>query len=303
LYAHDVDHERLNQFAKEFNCKAALDLDTALADPQVNAVVICTFSPAHHEQLMKSIRAHKMIFCEKPLTLSPESTEECIREAEKNNLLIYCGFQRRNDLEFGYAKKAVETGQVGKVELLRITSRDAASHNTMGYLQNSGGYFYDSLIHDFDMACWITGEVPIEVYCVGSSFIPALKEHNDIDNVCVILRYPSGAICSIDNNRSAVYGYDQRLEVFGDRGMYQVKNRKNSSVVIGTEKGFDTDTTQPGMTRYADTYATEMHHFINVLLGKETSKVVHKDSIVNARIADAAQRSFKTGQRVQLSWK
>jgi len=301
LYAFDVDAGRLDQFAKDYGCKAVKSLDEALADPNLHAVVISTFSPTHHEMILKCIAAKKMVFCEKPLTLSTKDTDECCDAADKAGVYIYCAFQRRSDPEFATAKKHVDAGKIGqKIELLRITSRDAASHNTMGYLQNSGGYFYDSLIHDFDMAQYFIGEAPSEIYCVGSSFIPDLKAHGDIDSVAVVLRFPSGSIATIDNNRSAVYGYDQRLEVFGEKGMIQVGNRLNTVDILGNEKGFIAENTQPGMTRYATAYENEINHFINVLLGKEAKKVSHNDCKLNARIADTAVKSFKSGKAQKL---
>jgi len=260
--------------------------------------------------LLKCVAAGKHVFCEKPLTLSAQDTEECLSAAEAKDILIYCGFQRRSDPEFQEARRrlmeqkthAVSPQGGSDVEILRVSSRDAASHNTMGYLQNSGGYFYDSLIHDFDMAHWLIGHPPIEVFTVGASFIPELKAHGDIDSVAVVLRFGNGEIATIDNNRSAVYGYDQRTEIFGVHGMIQVDNRESTSVVLSDGHGVASDNPLPGMQRYAVAYREEIDHFINVLHGKEEPRVTHHDCLVVHRIADAACKSWKTGQPVELKW-
>jgi len=267
----------------------------------VHAVFISTTSHTHMDIITAAAKAKKNVFVEKPLALSAADTRKCVDAAKENGVVLYCGFQRRPDPEFSSLKQAMETGGFGKAELVRVTSRDGASHQPMSYLLSSGGYFYDSLIHDFDIARWIVGEEPVSVFCSGTAFIKEIKEAGDIDAVIVILRFPSGAIVSIDNHRRAMYGYDQRLEVHTAKGQLQVENYKKSKLVSSNVNGIRTETTAAGLDRYKEAYESEVVHFIELLTKENvTPRVVPEDCVYGALIADAAAQSLKTGKPVSL---
>ncbi len=200
LAVYDVDQERAAMIAKQYGCKHAVNPVDAML-PEVDAVVICTTTAAHCELILMAAKAKKSVFVEKPVALSTADTELCVKTCQENGVFLYCGFHRRSDAEFRHAYEG--RSKLGSVELIRISSRDAADHNSLAYLLNSGNYWYDSLIHDFDIARWIAGCDPVEVFSVGSASIPELAERGDIDNVVVVLRFPNGAICTIDNNRRA----------------------------------------------------------------------------------------------------
>lgn len=200
LAVYDVDQERAAMIAKQYKCKHAVNPVDAMLH-EVDAVVICTTTAAHCELILMAAKAKKSVFVEKPVALSTADTELCVKTCQENGVFLYCGFHRRSDAEFRQAYEG--RSKLGSVELIRISSRDAADHNSLAYLLNSGNYWYDSLIHDFDIARWIAGCDPVEVFSVGSASIPELAERGDIDNVVVVLRFPNGTICTIDNNRRA----------------------------------------------------------------------------------------------------
>jgi myo-inositol 2-dehydrogenase/D-chiro-inositol 1-dehydrogenase len=305
---YDVDVPRAKDVAAQYRVRCAESVDSAL-DADVDAVVISTTTAAHYELILAAAARKKHIFVEKPVALSTKETLECVRACESNNVLLYCGLQRRSDPYFRAAYHEIHLtshhtrSTTGRPELIRITSRDAADHNTLAYLVASGNYWYDSLIHDFDVARWMANEEPIEVYAVGSASIPELAQRGDIDNVVVVLRFPSGAICTIDNNRRALYGYDQRLEVFGAHGMVQVDNPRQSELTYADFTGFHTDKTQPGLVRYKVAYKNEIDHFVNLLIGRETEpRVVPTDLVRLAQIADTAIESFKLGKPLPIQY-
>jgi len=185
--------------------------------------------------------------------------------------------------------------------MVRISSRDGASLNPISYLLSSGGYFYDSLIHDFDMARWITGEEPVSVFCSGTAFLKEIGEAGDIDAVVVVLRFPSGIIVSIDNHRRAMYGYDQRMEIHSTTGQFQTMNKTKSTVVVSNSNGIITDNTLPGLERYKEAYESEVFHFLDGLSKEKIeSRVFAEDCLYGAYIADAAKESLKTGKVISL---
>jgi myo-inositol 2-dehydrogenase/D-chiro-inositol 1-dehydrogenase len=299
LYAIDIDQKSLEAFSKEFGCTPLLleDADKALQDPRVDAVMISTTSASHFQHIMAALSANKAVFTEKPLALTVHDTKLCVEEAEKRKVPIYCGFQRRSDKHFRNLVAKLHSEENGKAELIRISSRDAPAHNSAQYLASSGGIFFDSLIHDFDIARWVIGEEPIEVYCVGTAFIPELRAAGDVDCVVCVLRFPSGQIVTIDNHRRAVYGYDQRLEVHTEHGMLAVDNVSQTNLTVASKKGFSLDTpTSNGMERYAEAYAAEVRHFVALLLHQETEpRVSLNDCLRGAIIAEAAKESLAAG--------
>jgi myo-inositol 2-dehydrogenase/D-chiro-inositol 1-dehydrogenase len=302
MYVVDIDTARVAEVAKMYGCTPlhTNDIETALKDPKVHAVFISTTSHTHFDIIVAAAKAGKNIFCEKPLALSAKETQVCVEEAKKAGVVLYCGFQRRSDPEFLKMREKMIASK-GKIELVRISSRDGANHNPISYLLSSGGYFYDSLIHDFDEARWIVGEEPISVYCTGTAFFKEIREAGDIDAVVVVLRFPSGVIASIDNHRRAMYGYDQRLEVHTSAGQFQVQNQARSVVVESNAKGIITDNPPAGLDRYKEAYEAEVFHFFDLLSKKGVKpRVLPEDCLYGAYIAEAAKESLKTGKVVSL---
>ena len=203
LYGFDIIEASVKSFAADYNCAGFVLTDEsmakALADPKVSAVFVSTTSSSHCKLITASLNAGKHVFCEKPLALTAADTEICVKLAQEKGLGLYCGFHRRSDVHFQQLKKSIQ----GVKQLVRVTSREPASNSGIAYLLASGGFLFDSVIHDIDMAVYLTEEYPFEVYCQANAFNPTLKEAGDVDAIVVVLRFPSGCIVSIDNHRNA----------------------------------------------------------------------------------------------------
>jgi len=302
-YVVDVDIKSAERAASHgVNVKAVSRLEEVLVDSEVKGIIICTPTAAHREAILASIRCGKAVMCEKPISLNVKEIDECYNEAKKFGVPLLCGYQRRSDPGFVKLQETCRNGGVGTLQIVKTISRDNPVP-TLAYLKISGGIFHDCGSHDIDVCRWILQEDPFEVFAVASAFNPAIKELNDFDTVLITLRYPSGAIASIDLSRKAAYGYDQRIEVLGDKGMVQAENRQPTSVVHSTDQGRNTDANCYSFPqRYEHAYAFELDHFVDVLLGKAQPKLSHDDARKVAIIADAAEESVRSGRKVIVSY-
>ncbi len=276
-------------------------LETVVADAAIGAVIITTPTPTHLPISVACARAGKAIFCEKPVDLALDRVNECLAEVERAGVPFQVGFQRRFDPTFRALRKSVTEGAIGKVEVVRITSRDPYAP-PRGYVATSGGIFRDMMIHDFDMARWFLGEDPVEVFATGSCLVdPFFAELNDVDTAIAVLRTASGKLCHIENSRRAVYGYDQRIEVFGSQGMLQGGNRTAASTELWNAQGITRDKPLPFFPeRYVEAYALEITDFIDTVLRGEKPEVSGDAGRKSLELADAAQRSFETKAKVVL---
>src|SRR4051812_42555363 len=217
----DVNRDAARALAKELGAEATGDAGHAIKDPAVKAVAICSSTDTHAEMIEIAAKAGKAIFCEKPIDLSLERVDRCLETVRKAGVTMMIGFNRRFDASFAAVHEGIRSGKIGKLETLIITSRDPGPP-PIGYIKVSGGLFRDMMIHDFDMATWLLGEVPTEVYATASNLVdPEIGKAGDIDTAMVVLKTKSGCIAQISNSRRAVYGYDQRIEAFGSKGMLQ----------------------------------------------------------------------------------
>ena len=192
---------------------AVLDRD------DVDAVAVCTPTPTHAELVTAAAKAGKAVFCEKPLSLDLAETDAVLRAVDEAGVVFQVGFNRRFDPGHAAVRAAVERGEVGAPEIVRISSRDPAPP-PIEYLRTSGGVFLDQTIHDFDMARYVTGSEVVEAHAVGAVRVdPAIARIGDLDTLAITLRHADGCLTLIDNSRRAVYGYDQRVEVFGSAGV------------------------------------------------------------------------------------
>jgi len=268
----------------------------------VDAVAICTPTTTHFDLIHEAARAGKAIFCEKPIDLSTERTRQCIAAVEAAGVPFMTAFNRRFDPSFAHLESQLRQGVVGDIELVTILSRDP-SPPPVSYIEQSGGLFRDMMIHDFDMARFLLAEEPIRVHAVGSSLVdPAIGQVGDVDTAAVTLQTVSGRICQISNSRRATYGYDQRVEVHGSKGLLKGENQHEHSVVLANGDGFQGAPTQHFfLERYARAYAREMEHFVeSVGKGATPSPSIH-DGLRAQMLADAAQQSLETGQAVDIS--
>jgi myo-inositol 2-dehydrogenase/D-chiro-inositol 1-dehydrogenase len=235
-YVVDVNREAAAELAKAYGAEV-VDADTALADTGVGAVVVASSTDTHADVAEAAARAGKAIFCEKPIDLDIGRVDACLSALKQGGASMFVGFNRRFDPSFAALHDAVREGRVGKLEMVSITSRDPAPP-PLDYIKVSGGLFRDMTIHDFDMARWLLGEDPVEVFATGSCLVdPGIGQAGDIDTALVTLKTGSGALCQISNSRRAVYGYDQRIEVLGEKGMLRAENKLPTTVENATADG------------------------------------------------------------------
>ncbi len=281
--------------------RAYSDPDPILADQAIDAVIICSPTPTHAAYIMAAAKAGKHIFCEKPIAFETDTIYQVITAVNKAKVKLQIGFNRRFDPSFAKVQQAVAAGRVGRVHLIRITSYDPAPPPAE-YIKQSGGMFLDMSIHDFDMARFLAGSEITEVYANGSVLIDqTFAEFNDIDTAVIQLKFASGALGVIDNSRQAVYGYDQRIEVFGSGGSMSASNHTETNTVLSTENGVIKD--KPlhfFLERYQQAYIAELSAFADCILQDLPSPVDGNDGLMSVSIARAAQQSLDQRQPIQI---
>ena len=272
-----------------------------LADPSIEAVLIATSTNTHARIIQDAAAAGKHIFCEKPLALELEDVDQALAAVENAHVKLQVGFNRRFDKSFQKVHKIVESGQIGNPCILRITNRDPELP-AMEFLRVSGGMFLDMSIHDFDMARFQVGEVE-EVYAIGNVLIePGLNDFGDLDTTIITLKFANGAIGAIDNSRQAVYGYDQRLEVFCTEGTAQADNETETTIRKGNRDGFlAAKLPYFFMQRYAPCYIEEVRTFIECVRDDRPTPVTGRDGRMAVVIGHAAWKSFHEQRPVKIT--
>src|SRR5215218_252637 len=295
----DLDDETARTVATELGVPAT-GVEEALAG-DADAVAICTSTDTHADLIVAAARAGKAIFCEKPVSLDLGEVDRALAAVEQAGVPFQIGFNRRFDPAHASVREAVAAGRVGEPQLVRISSRDPAPP-PIAYIRDSGGMFLDMTIHDFDMARFMTGSEVVEVVARGAVRIdPAIGEAGDIDTALLMLVHEDGCLTAIDNSRQAVYGYDQRVEVFGSHGMAASENPLAHSGVVQTADG----TTAPPLPyfyleRYTASYRREWEAFVAALDADETPPVTTADARAPLVIGLAAQRSLREGRPVGI---
>ena len=268
-----------------------------LDDPEIDAILIGSPSAEHAQQMIECAEAGKHIFCEKPIALDPEIIRNALAEVDKSGVKLQVGFNRRFDPNFAAVQHQVASGALGDPHIIRITSRDPAPPPAE-YVAGSGGMFLDMTIHDFDMARFLSGSEVTEVHAYGMVLVdPEIGKAGDIDTAVISLKFANGALGIIENSRKAVYGYDQRVEVFGSKGTAMVDNNTPTSMVIYNESGTIRD--KPlhfFLERYEAAFIDEMKAFVNAIQEDKTTAVSGKDGLAPVLIALAAQESLKRGK-------
>lgn len=276
--------------------------EEVLLHPHLDAILIASPSTLHVEQIKAASEAGKAIFCEKPIGLNENEILDVLKTIEENNSLLQLGFNRRFDPSFAHLQKQVQAGEIGAVHLVKITSRDPICP-TKEYCATSGGLFMDMSIHDFDMARFLTQSEVVEVYATGSVLInPDFEALNDVDTAIIQMRFANGALGVIDNSRQAVYGYDQRIEVFGNEGMLLANNQLKHAVVHYSNNV--TEQANPEyffLERYQQAFRSELNSFYDSWLHNQPSPVSGRDGLQAWRIAQAAKQSLLTKLPVFLS--
>lgn len=276
------------------------DLDAALADPGVDAVVIATPTDTHVKYIERAAAAGKPIYCEKPLDQSLERVDRAMAALAAHPVPFMLGFNRRFDPDNAMLQRAVQSGEVGPLNMLMSWSREPTPP-PIDYVRASGGYFVDATIHDIDLLCWIAGERPVEVFAAGScKFDPAIGAEGDFDLTMTTLKMPSGALVHINNSRACSYGFDQRLEAFGEKGMIQTRNHREDPLVRWD--GTATEARQPlkhfFLERYDQSFSNALDEFhAAVSEGREPSSTA-EDGRAALAIALACAQSARKGAAV-----
>ena len=279
--------------------------EAVLADPSIDAVLIGSPTDTHSDLIHRAAATGKHIFCEKPVDLSVPRAEECARAVAAAGVACMIGFQRRFDPTFNEAKQRLARGDIGVPEMLVVTSRDPGAPPPE-YLKGSGGIFRDMLIHDFDIFRWILcvdeADEAATLYATGSVLTdPSIAAVGDIDSSVVTIRTKKGRLCQINTSRRAAYGYDQRFEVLGSKGMLQCGNHKPSEVVQSDGSGVHAEKPEHFfLQRYREAYRLELTHFFECLQGAKPFRTTVADGVAAQKLADAAAQSLASGAVVTL---
>jgi myo-inositol 2-dehydrogenase / D-chiro-inositol 1-dehydrogenase len=293
---HDADPAAAEAFGVR-----ACSLGELLADPAVDAVAICSSTETHADLIVAAAGAGKAIFCEKPISLDVAEVDRALAAVERAGVPFQIGFNRRFDPAHQAVHEAVKRGDVGDPQLVRISSRDPAPP-PMDYVRGSGGIFLDMTIHDFDMARYVTGSEVVEVFARGAVRIdPEFEAAGDVDTALVTLVHENGCLTAIDNSRQAVYGYDQRVEVFGSRGMASSENPLAHTAVVRTANGSQMAALPYFfLERYIPSYLREWEAFVNAVRTGTTPPVTGADARAPLVIGLAAWKSLTEGRPVAI---
>lgn len=299
----DVAAGELEAVAVRFGIERTFTRHQELMDlPEVDAVVICSPTDRHYEMIVDAAARGKQIFCEKPIDLSLEKVQAAIEEVERRGIQMMVGFNRRFDPNFLKVRQTVAGGLIGQPQVLRITSRDPGPPPEH-YIRASGGMFLDMTIHDFDMARYLVASEVTEVYARAAVLVdPVFRKCGDWDTAAITLTFENGAIAVIDNSRKAVYGYDQRVEMFGSDGMVSVSNNTPDSHVVSNHAGVHSALPLHFfLERYAESYLREMRAFIEAIVNRTPVPVGGEDGLKAAVIALAAGKSARENRPVKLT--
>jgi myo-inositol 2-dehydrogenase/D-chiro-inositol 1-dehydrogenase len=281
--------------------RATESAEEILADPKVEAVLICSSTDTHADLIVAAARAGKHIFCEKPIDHSLEKIDRALAAVRRAGVQLQVGFNRRFDASFARVRKAVESGEIGTPLLLHIISRDPEPP-PISYIKVSGGIFLDMTIHDFDMARFLMGsEVEGVFTAAGVRVDPRIGEAGDLDTAVVVLRFKNGAIGTIDNCRRAVYGYDQRVEILGSDGAISTGNCYPNQAVVSTATAIRKDLPLHFfMERYAESFAIELQAFVKAVLESTPTPVSGIDGRIPVVMGLAARKSYDENRAVRL---
>jgi myo-inositol 2-dehydrogenase/D-chiro-inositol 1-dehydrogenase len=299
-YIADAMPDAASSLADSVGAKTA-SVDDVIAASDIDAILIATPTDTHADLIEQAARAGKMILCEKPVSLSVERIEECLKVVEQAGVPLMIGFHRRYDPNFSVLERRLRAGEIGDVEMVTITCRDP-SPPPVSYIERSGGLYRDMMIHDFDMARFLLGEDPVMVHALGASLVdPAIGQAGDIDTAAVHMQAATGKMCIITNSRRATYGHDQRIEVHGSGGMLRAGNIHLTTLEKADSAGFASDLIPFSfIERYEDAYRIEINAFLTAIEKGEAPRASGHDGLMAQKLAEAAAESLKTGQAVAV---
>lgn len=292
--------DKLKSFEEKIGIKIETDSALIFNDEEIDAVLICTPTDTHVDYIVKSAEKGKHIFCEKPVSLSDAESMRAYEAVKKAGVKFQIGVNRRYDRNFAYAKKLIDEGRVGDLELIRVDSRDPEAPS-LAYVKSSGGLFMDMTIHDFDMARFLTGKEVVEVYAQASVKCNREIEGIDVDTAIINLKFEDDSIGVILNSRRAAYGYDQRVEAFGSKGTAMVENDLEANVIFADKDGYHAPNPEFFfLQRYTGAYNAEINDFADAVFNNRETSVTMEDAIMAQRIAIAAKESLDLGKPVKV---
>lgn len=299
----DKNEDLCKQVAAQIGCTWSSNIEDALNDEKVHAVIIASTTNTHYPYCVQALKAKKAVFTEKPISHHPEEIAEVLGLAKASKKPFVVGYQRRVDPNFRSVKQQIENGAIGGLRIIKCCSRDNPLP-PIEYLRTSGGIFHDMLSHDFDMIHFLSGQYPESVYTIAHCYEPEIaKMDGDVDTTLVTMSFASGLIATVDCCRIAAYGYDQRVEAFGEKGMLSCDNQKESTVELATSEGYKTPVAQWSFPqRYKHTYTTEILEFCAMIQQNlcEADEVVDRHMPLE-KVATAAMLSLKLDRKILLS--
>jgi myo-inositol 2-dehydrogenase/D-chiro-inositol 1-dehydrogenase len=272
-----------------------------LSDDEIDAVLICSPTPTHAPLTEAAAAAGKHVFCEKPIDLDPGRIRRTLDAVDRAGVKLQVGFNRRFDPTFARVRQAVVAGDVGEVHIVKITSRDPQAP-PVSYVRSSGGIFLDMTIHDFDMVRFLTGLEVVEVFAMGAVLIdPAIGDAGDVDTAITTVTMAGGALAVIENSRQAVYGYDQRVEVFGSSGSAEAGNETPNRVAVSSAAGVRTDNPLYFfLERYQASFVAELEAFFTCIRDDREPLVSGRDGLMSVLVGKAAARSMAESRPVRV---
>ncbi|PTB22150.1 inositol 2-dehydrogenase [Trinickia symbiotica] len=297
----DIVAGAASKLAAEYDAQAR-SVDDILADSTIDAVLIATSTDTHADLIERAAAAGKAVLCEKPVDLSVERALACQASVNRTGATVMIGFNRRFDSNFSALKTALDAGEIGKAELLTITSFDPAPP-PLSYIKVSGGLYRDMMIHDFDTACWLMGGAPARIFASGAALVDAqIGSAGDVDTAVATLSWADGRVAVIKNSRRAGYGYDQRIELLGSGGLLAAQNVLENTVERISDAG--TLSAKPVyffLDRYLRAYEAEWRAFVDAVRGGTRAAVTLADGVLALACAEAAARSAQCGKTESIA--
>ena len=304
-YVYDINKDNALQVAKQNNAEIVNSPEEAIMSDKIDAILIASATPTHTQFITMGAKSGKAVFCEKPIDLDIHKVNECMKEINELNIPLQIGFNRRFDNSHAKVQQARLKKEIGELEMLIITSRDPEPPG-LEYLNAAGGFFRDTTIHDFDLSRFILGDDPIiQVTAFGENlFDENAKKADDFDTAMFVLKSREGVLIHINNSRRAVYGYDQRVEAFGSKGMIISNNQTITSVESYTNK--ITSSKEPILhffiERYTQAYKDQFNHFIECIKNNIKPSVTFEDGRNALIIANAAYESHKQKKTIEITY-
>lgn len=296
-----TDHLKGTRFEEQVP-KITKDPQELINDKEIQLVLICSLTNTHAEYIKAAARAGKHVFCEKPISFNIEETKEVRKIIQETGVKFQVGFNRRFDKHFRKVYETVRAGTVGDPHIIKVTSRDPAPPPE-NYIPKSGGMFMDMTIHDFDIIRYLSGSEVTEVTVNAANLVdPMFERHGDVDTAIITLQFENGSLGVIDNSRQAVYGYDQRIEVFGNKGAVSAENESKTNIRIATEEAVTLDVPKHFyLDRYQEAYVEEIHQLADAILEDKPTSCSVEDGYQAELMAFAANISHKEKRTVRIA--